>query len=196
MFEAKVKGKSDQELEDIVNHPKDYQPEFLSAAIEEIKSRGVKIDTSKTEFVIAEEQQAKVDSAQRWKTPENLHPTIRQASNLIFASLILWIIRTFFAQSSVNINGLSDDGLFSGLVVIALAYAIRLGISWIRVVLLVFMIFSLLLEVFFVPFYIDQAPIAGVLELLQTLVQVYALVLLFQKPAREWYKENQGSFSS
>lgn len=196
MFEAKVKRKSDQELEEIVNHPKDYQPEFLSAAIEEIKNRGVKIDTSKTETIIAEEQQIKVDSSKRWKVPENLHPKIRLASNLMFSSLVIGIIRVFFAQSSVNISGLSDDGLFSGLVVIVLAYAIRLGISWIRVVLLTFIIFGLLLEIFFVPFYINHAPIAGILELLQSLIQVYALILLFQKPANKWYKENQGPFSS
>ena len=199
MFEAKVKGKSDQELEEIVNHPKDYQPEFLSAAIEEIKSRGVKIDTSKTENIIAEEQQTKINSAQRWKIPENLHPKIRLASNLLFASLVIGVIRQFFAQTSYSISGLSDEalpGLFSGLIVIAMAYAIRLGISWARILLLVFMVFGLFLTISFVSFYIEYAPVAGILELLQTLVQLYALVLLFQKPASNWYKENDGLFSS
>jgi hypothetical protein len=112
---------------------------------------------------------------------KQLHPNYIKSSNLILATLGLGLMNTFFSKeifSSVqNIATAATTLLF----IAGLAYLVRQGKDWVKYLLLVVMI----LGMFGLPFIfinIIENPVVGVLNIAQTAMQVWAVVLLFKIP--------------
>jgi ABC-type multidrug transport system fused ATPase/permease subunit len=75
------------------------------------------------------------------------------------------------------------SGIFALAVSVGLAFLVRAGFNWARILVTIFAAFSLfgIFDLFF------TGPIAGVLTLAQILVTVGAVVLLFMKPSSEYF---------
>jgi hypothetical protein len=75
------------------------------------------------------------------------------------------------------------SGIFALAVSVGLAFLVRAGFNWARILVTIFAAFSLfgIFDLFF------TGPIAGVLTLAQILVTVGAVVLLFMKPSNEYF---------
>lgn len=75
------------------------------------------------------------------------------------------------------------SGIFALAVSLGLAFLVRAGFNWARILVTIFAAFSLfgVFNLFF------TGPIAGVLTLAQILVTVGAVVLLFMKPSNEYF---------
>lgn len=194
MFESKVKTKSEKELIEITENPSRYAPEFIIAALNEIRNREMNIDTAKAEQVAKREEEKQAELTNNWKVPDDLHSSIKLASNLVFLSVLLGLVNMFFIQTSFSIGTLSANqlpGIIGLGLVAAIGYGIRLGISWVRTLLLVFYIIGALLGFGILTFFLQHAPIAGVIYLLQNLIQLAVIIILFMKPANDWYKAHK-----
>lgn len=194
MFEAKVKTKTNNELLEITKNASKYDPGFLAAALSEIKNRELNANTSGVEQLIATDKQNRTERTNNWKVPNNLHSSINLASNLVYLSVLLGILNMYFIQTSFSIGGSTAEqipGILSLVFVAAIGYAIRLGISWIRIPLLIFYVIGSLFGFGLLTFFMQYAPIAGIIYLLQSLIQLGVLILLFLKPANNWYKANK-----
>lgn len=194
MFESKVKVKSDKELREVTENPDRYAPEFIAAALNEIRNREMNVDTTEAEQIVNREEEKRTERANNWKIPNNLHSSIKLASNLVFISVILGALNMFFIQTTFSISGSTAEqlpGIFSLVFVAATGYGIRLGFSWIRFLLLIFYVLGTLLGFGLLTFLLHHAPIAGAIYLLQALIQLAVIILLFLKPANNWYRTNK-----
>ena len=73
------------------------------------------------------------------------------------------------------------EGFFALLLLVGLAFVIRKGIGWIKYLLLV----MLLIGIIGIPTIIKnlkQNPTVGIMNIIQTVFQVWALILLFKIP--------------
>jgi len=118
---------------------------------------------------------------------------IRRAVMLLYVTIGMGILRCI-----LNVSQFSKESTISSLAfVIAAAsgiawflyYMIGKGKNWARITLLIFTLISVPLEGRSILKSIVANPIAGSLELGQMCLIIYALVLLFQKPSSEWFRQ-------
>ena len=70
-----------------------------------------------------------------------------------------------------------------------LIYMIGKGRNWARITFLVLFIIGIPFSVLPLSQSLAANPISGLLGIAQTVIQVVALVFLFQKPSADWFKE-------
>jgi hypothetical protein len=70
-------------------------------------------------------------------------------------------------------------------------FMIWAGHNWARITYLVLFGLGMIAVVPAVRLYFQYSPIVGALSLLQTLLQVIALVMLFTAPGREWFDDSR-----
>lgn len=109
------------------------------------------------------------------------HPNYIKSSNLMFITAGLGVINLFFFPGILSSALVISTAIITLLFLFALGWLIRQGFSWVKYPFLIIMILGLL----GVPFMIKNmatAPVVGIVNVIQTVFQVWALVLLFKIP--------------
>ncbi|WP_219337359.1 hypothetical protein [Pontibacter populi] len=120
---------------------------------------------------------------------EHMHPNFIKASNLLLVTVGLGLLNIFFSHETLssvqNISVASASILF----VAALAYFARRGKKWFKYLFLVVMILGVLGLPFIVLNFMNN-PIVGFINIVQTILQVWAAVLLFKVPKHSALEPN------
>ena len=118
--------------------------------------------------------------------------SIIAATNILYATLFLGVIRWLIGQLSLAPTGRSPVPMVIGLVLGLLIYfflikQIGAGKKWVRVVLLVLFIVGVPLYLWgsFGPYKANL--LMNVISLLQAVLQIIALVYLFSKESTTWF---------
>ena len=123
---------------------------------------------------------------------------VNTALNLLYASLGIGVISS--GLFPIELNGASSfgsaliDSLFTFFIfglMLLLYYMIGKGKNWARITFLVFFIMGLPLSIIILPMYLslsDTPIIPGILSLVQTGMDLVALVFLFQGESSAWFK--------
>jgi len=109
------------------------------------------------------------------------HLNYIQSSNLIFVAAALAIVRVFFSEDALSNSTNIAIEVVSISLIFGLGIVIRQGFVWVKYLLLVLIILGVI-GMLFIPGDKVENPIARVLNILQTIVQIWAIILLFKIP--------------
>jgi len=110
---------------------------------------------------------------------KQIHPNYIKASNLIYGTVGLGLINLVFAGELLK-TGQNIVTAFITLVMISgLGYLVRQGKDWVKYILLVLLAFGLI-GIQFIINNIVQRPVVGIVNIAQTIMQLWATVLLFK----------------
>ncbi|MFW5879626.1 MAG: hypothetical protein ACOCUV_02250 [bacterium] len=110
-----------------------------------------------------------------------IHPHYIKSSNLIFGTVGLGLINFFFADELLSAGQNTATAILTLIIIIGIATIVRQGKEWVKYLLLVFTLFGLIS----IPFIINiivQVPVVGIVNIAQTIMQLWATVLLFKIP--------------
>ena len=68
-------------------------------------------------------------------------------------------------------------------------YMLTKGAMWVRTIFLIFYCIGVVCYLPVLFYYFSVTPVAGLLSLFQTILQVIAIILLFSHDSTEWHKE-------
>ena len=111
----------------------------------------------------------------------SVHPNYIKSSDFIFITVGLGIINISLTPGIFVSPRELITGFFTLAFLVGLALLIRKGIGWIKYLLLVIMIFGIIGIPLMIKI-LEQNPAVGVINVIQTVFQVWALVLLFKIP--------------
>jgi hypothetical protein len=164
--------KTDQELEKYLQPNNGYVTDAIAYAAEILVSRG---------YVLSEAQNAYVAQILQPATPKKVHQHYITASNFILASAgvagVGFIYNAYY-QPQFSLFG----GIISLLIVAGIGLLARIGTPWLKYVLLVLAVIGLFALPIMIWFYFTQ-PFILLINLLQTVLQIIALVFLFKAPS-------------
>jgi hypothetical protein len=112
---------------------------------------------------------------------KQIHQNFIKSSNLIFGTVGLGLINFLFVSELLTNTQNIITAILTLMIIAGIGYLVRKGRNWIKFVLLVFMILGLI----GVPFTINnivQRPVVGLINIAQTIMQLWATVLLFKVP--------------
>jgi hypothetical protein len=122
---------------------------------------------------------------------KDIHPNYILSSNLIFGSIGLGLINVlvqWLSSSEDRMVVIMDIMviILSLLIVAAMGFLVRQGYGWMKYVLLVLTVLGLI-GIPFILYNFSKNPLAGVINIIETVMQVWATVILFRipKPAVE-----------
>ena len=108
-----------------------------------------------------------------------IHQNYIKASNLTFLSGLMGIVNIFFLPEILA----STIGIVTIIVtfafVIGLGFLIRQGFDWVKYLLLFLMIFGLI-GIQTIIKNLSENPIVGIINIIQTILQFWALILVFK----------------
>ena len=114
------------------------------------------------------------------------------AVNLLYATLGIGVVRGILEWSQSTAASSVDFVLFVTLSVLGLLlffiYMIGKGKNWARIIFLVLFILGVPLSIMPLILSFSHNPVSGVLGLMQAIIQVIALIFLFQKDSSMWFK--------
>jgi hypothetical protein len=113
-----------------------------------------------------------------------LHQNYIKASNLIYLCALLGIINVFLLRETYTSTLKIATLIFTFAFIVGLGVLIRQGFEWIKYLLLFIMIFGLI----GIPTWIknlSEMPILGIINILQIVLQFWALILVFKVPKKE-----------
>ena len=170
-----LETKSNRELEEYIKEGNKFVPEANILAFEILKSRG-------REFTELETQTIMSLVSEKNKVKETvIHPNHKKAANLIYLSAVLGIINAILSSETFNNSFDIIVAIITFGIIIGIGYLVSKGNDWIKYILLVFMIIGL----FAIPIVIMNIinnPIIGIINIIQTALQIFAVVLLFKIP--------------
>jgi len=209
-FTTIMAERSNEELMEILLRKRnDYQKEAVDAARSELSRRNLSPEQIEeiTDLIQQrdEQEREKLENRISWfeskknyfRIPSDLPVTIKLGALLIYLSLILDISRVFL----LNHQGIiySKPGvptILATLFFVFVAYMIHTGKNWARILFITFLFTHLL----FYPFYLESSFQTGItfgsLISAALAARLLALVLLFAKPAKEWYRKKHGTFQT
>ena len=112
---------------------------------------------------------------------KEIHPNYNKSSNLAFISAGLGILNLSLSPEIFSTGLAIFTAFFTLAFVFGLAVLIRLGLSWIKYLLLVLFLIGLI----GIPFMIknfETNPIVGTINIAQTILQICSIILLFKIP--------------
>ncbi|WP_373748045.1 hypothetical protein [Kaistella sp.] len=173
-----LEQKSNQELEKYVEIGNRFVPQANLYAYEILKSRGREFTEEETERLMSLVNQNK-------KSNEIIiHKNHKKSADLIYLSGALGIVNLIWSYETL------DDGMniFIALVSLALlfgiGYLVSKGTEWVKYLLLVILSLGLLGFPFLIA-NLKNEPFVGIINIVQTVLQIWALVLLFKIPKLE-----------
>jgi len=199
-FSEKFKEKNDSDLLQIVENPSSYQKEAVLAAILELERRG--LGTEKTidlknkiqNQIDLNKQQA--NKSNESKIPSDLPKSISNSAKLIYVSIALGIVNPIIVQLTTDVDNFGNP-LNLAIVLIStgtlafLGYNINLGKNWARIVLTVLCGLGFLMFPLVVPETFRLNPIVGIVSAIQAILQLFAIILLFETDSRTWYRNKK-----
>ena len=117
---------------------------------------------------------------------------VQNAVTILYVTLGIGIVRTVM-EASANVE-MAGVGFFTVVTLVAFAIMVFLfamigrGRNWARITLLVFFLLGLPLSILPLIRSFTISPISGVLGLAQVILQIVAIVFLFQQDASAWFK--------
>ncbi len=170
-----LEAKTDKELEEYIKEGNRFVPEANILAFEILKSRGREFTELETQRIMS------LVSEKNKENEKIIHPNHKRAANLIYLSAGLGVINVILSPAIFNNSfGIIIAILTLGML-IGLGYLVSRGDDWIKYVLLVFMILGLI-GIPGIIMNILLSPIVGIINIVQTALQIYAIVLLFRIP--------------
>lgn len=112
---------------------------------------------------------------------KTVHPNYIKSSELAFISAGLGIINLSLSPVVFSNSIAIITAILTLIFVFGLAYLIRFGFSWVKYLLLALFIIG----IFGIPIIIKnlyENPIVGIINLVQTVLQIGSIVLLFKIP--------------
>jgi hypothetical protein len=170
-----LETKTDRELEEYIKEGNRFVPEANILAYEILKSRGrefTELETQRIMFLVSEKNKVKEII---------IHPNHKKAANVIYLSAGLSFINVILSPETLNNSFGIIIAIFTLGIIIGIGYLVSKGNDWIKYVLLVLMIFGLI-GIPFIIMNIVNNPIVGIVNIIQTALQIYAIVLLFKVP--------------
>ncbi|UIR57283.1 hypothetical protein LZQ00_05570 [Sphingobacterium sp. SRCM116780] len=182
-----LEQKSNAELEEYIKSESQFVPEAIAFAYDILKSRGR--DFTEEESIHLENILAK-----RYKEDEIIiHSNHIKSSNCMFISAALGVINILLTPAILTSASSISAALLTLAFLVGIGLLIRKGTDWIKYVLLILLVIGLL----GIPYMIQnilQSPIVGVINIIQTILQIIALILLFTIPKidnKEWMNESR-----
>ncbi|MBI9056009.1 MAG: hypothetical protein JEY96_19465 [Bacteroidales bacterium] len=194
-FSKKMQNKSDQELIEVIENREKFQQAAFIAAVWELEKRE-KAETKyiklKDEMLIKQEQQVNESANKAFVIPEDLPKQIRMAAYLLFGTILIGIINSVLYNYFTNGEAYATSYsifilIFSLSIMTFFSYMILLGRNWARITILVLFLLGAVLGIPTLIYYFNLSPIIGLISLIQTGLQIYALILLYNKESKNWY---------
>lgn len=170
-----LEAKTDKELEIYLQEDTRFVPQAIQFAYEILKSRGRIFTPEEIEqitFLI--EEKSRNDKI-------TIHPNHKKAANLIYASAALSIVNIIISPY-VNFSFLN---IFFSLIIVGMifgiGYIVSKGSNGVKYIIFAMMIIGLM----YIPLMMSniiQNPVVGTINIMQTALQIWALILLFQIP--------------
>lgn len=169
---------SSQELEQYVKPESRFVPESIQYAYEILQSRG-------RTFSAEEQARIKYATSRTQKQEVYLHPNHTKAANIMYLTGVLGIASMVWTYDSSQ-----PAVLYIGIAVAIFAFIFGMGYlagkgtEWVKYVLLATFLLGL---IGFRTIYTNllSDPVLGVLNIIQTILQVWTLILLFKVPKQE-----------
>ena len=114
---------------------------------------------------------------------KQIHRNYIKSSNLIFGTVGLGLINFFFSSDVLNTGQNIAIAILTLIIIAGIGFLVRQGKAWVKYLLLVFTILGLI----GIPFIINnitQKPVVGLINIAQTIMQIWAMVLLFMVPKK------------
>lgn len=127
------------------------------------------------------------------KSSIDLPKSITDSAKLIYVSALFGIINPIIVELTTEIKNFSNPInlaiiLISTGVLVLFAYNINKGKNWARIIFTVLCGLGLLMSPFVISDSFKLNPIIGVLSLAQAILQILAVVLMFKRDSRKWYR--------
>ncbi|KFF01286.1 hypothetical protein IX39_11920 [Chryseobacterium formosense] len=110
-----------------------------------------------------------------------VHPNYKKSAELLYISGFLGIGNLIWKYDTLE----NELQIFIAIIVLAfgfvLAYVTSKGIEWFKYILLALFAFGLISIPFIISDILNE-PVVGIINIVQTILQIYALVLLFKIP--------------
>lgn len=103
-----------------------------------------------------------------------------KSSNLIFLSALVGAINLLLLPGLLSSKTAMIVGFFTIVFLIFLGLMIRLGIFWIKYLLVILVLLGLTGLPLVIRNFLDR-PLNGIFNIVQSIIQIYAIVLLFKK---------------
>ena len=173
-----LEEKSNHELEKYIEVGNRYVLEANLHAYDILKSRG-------REFTDEENERITSLMTKNDKKFENIiHSNHKKSADLLYLSGVLGIISLILSYETFD-NGKKIFIAFISLAfVFGVGYLVSKGTTWIKNFLLVILILGLL-GFPFVILNLKNQPVLGIINIVQTILQIWSLVLLFKIPKLE-----------
>ncbi|OPB86019.1 hypothetical protein [Elizabethkingia ursingii] len=172
-----LEKKTDKELEQYIKPDSRFVPEAVEHAFEILKSRG-------KEFTEEENQRIDLLRAEKNKKEEiNISPNYIRASNIIYISAALGIINILLINNYVAIDSIYIifPAICSITFVFGLGYLARIGTNWVKYILLINCALTPVLSYIRILIFLTNInPLLGCIIIIQTVLQIWALILLFK----------------
>lgn len=128
--------------------------------------------------------------------PINLPKSISIAAKVIYLTLGIGIINSVIMELTTDFNNLSDPKnliilIFSIGLMAFFSYKIHIGKKWARTTFLVLFLIGLIMLPFTLIQFFKLNPTTGVISLIQTGLQIYALILLYRPDSKDWYSKKR-----
>ena len=120
----------------------------------------------------------------RTNMTKKVHENFIKSSNLIYISAALGLINVFLTKGELGSTKLIASAILTLLFVGGLGYIVRQGYAWIKYLLLVLMIFGLIGIVGLIIMNFEKQPLTSIVNIIQTILQTWATVLLFIIPKK------------
>ncbi|MDR2236421.1 MAG: hypothetical protein LBE92_09870 [Chryseobacterium sp.] len=165
---------SDHELEQYIQPESRFVPEAVMYAAEILKSRGRSF---------TEEENARINSVVSGIKNEatDIHPDYKKVANIFYLCGALGIASMIWTYEQFN----TPLGWFIGTAVIAFTFALGYFAGKGNQLVRYFIIISFALGCFglpFIPITLKTDPVLGVLNIIQILLQIWAIIVLLRIP--------------
>ncbi len=170
-----LEEKTNQELEKYIEVGNRYVSEANFYAYEILKSRGRKFTDEENERLSSLKNINDVKSNEKI-----IHPNYKKSADLIYLSGALGIINILLSEEPSDIVIKIIGAVFSLAFIFGLGYLISKGIEWLKYVLLAILILGILIFPFISN--LENQPVIGIINIIQTVLQIWSVVLLFKIP--------------
>ena len=112
---------------------------------------------------------------------KQIHTNFIKSSNLIFITAGLGFINFFFSPELLTNSLNITTAIFTIAFIIGVGFLVRQGYSWVKIFLLIITALGLI----GIPFTLrnlTEKPIVGIINIVQTILQIWAVILLFKIP--------------
>ena len=170
-----LEEKTNQELEKYIEAGNRFVPEANLYAYEILKSRGREFTDEETERIM---------SLKNINQETIIHPNHKKSAELMYLSGALGIGNIIWTYETLDSGIKIFIALISVAFVFGIGYLISKGTEWIKYALLVILLLGLLGFPFIIA-NLKNEPVVGIINIVQTLLQIWALILLFKIPKIE-----------